>query len=46
MNNKNHKKNVAGEHGYKGGLDDDYLFTPRSELESSESEDSDDDGKP
>ncbi|XP_076113044.1 uncharacterized protein LOC143080854 isoform X4 [Mytilus galloprovincialis] len=39
---QHHKKNVAGEHGYKGGLSEDYLFSPRSGMESSESEDSDD----
>jgi hypothetical protein len=29
-NHRVHKKNVAGEHGYKGGLNEDYLFSPRT----------------
>ncbi|XP_063441742.1 uncharacterized protein LOC134722125 isoform X4 [Mytilus trossulus] len=40
---QHHKKNVAGEHGYKGGLSEDYLFSPRSGMESSESESEDSD---
>jgi len=45
-NHRVHKKNVAGEHGYKGGLNEDYLFSPRTGMDSSESEEdsSDDSG--
>ncbi|XP_052061451.1 uncharacterized protein LOC127701557 isoform X2 [Mytilus californianus] len=40
---RHHKNNVAGEHGYKGGLSEDYLFSPRSGMDSSESESEDSD---
>lgn len=41
--NPQHRKNVAGEHGYNGGLDEDYLFTPRSGVDSDSGTDSSDD---